>query len=165
MSDAPSLRQPVEAEPEPTSCGYQGYEFGASYPDSVCIDGYLWDADSCDEPGSGFHIGGEIPCPACNTSEYLSGALEDAKDGCCGVAMFTPWVAAVVWESACAVALKHNPAAAEAFLQAAQPFETEDWPDRAAVYDGRAPWDLTVPVTYRGAVKHGAPPQNPEGRS
>ena len=29
-------------------CNYQGYEFGASYPDSVCIEGRLWDADYCD---------------------------------------------------------------------------------------------------------------------
>lgn len=33
------------------SCGYQGYEFGAHYPDSICCDGYLWDADSGDEMG------------------------------------------------------------------------------------------------------------------
>lgn len=30
------------------SCGYQGYEFGAHYLDSICSDGYLWDADSGD---------------------------------------------------------------------------------------------------------------------
>jgi len=30
-------------------CDYQGYEFGAGhYPDSVCIEGRLFDADACD---------------------------------------------------------------------------------------------------------------------
>jgi hypothetical protein len=27
-------------------CDFMGQDFGATYPDSVCIDGYLWDADS-----------------------------------------------------------------------------------------------------------------------
>lgn len=46
-------------------CGYQGNEFGASYPDSVCVDGYLWDADSVEDDGM-LYIGGDIPCPQCN---------------------------------------------------------------------------------------------------
>ena len=33
-------------------CDYQGYEFGARYPDSVCIDGRLFDADNCDNNGN-----------------------------------------------------------------------------------------------------------------
>ena len=53
-----------------TMCDYQGHEFKASYPDSVCIDGFLWDADSCDEPGGPLSIGGEIPCPKCNTEKF-----------------------------------------------------------------------------------------------
>lgn len=28
------------------SCGYQGYEFGAHYLDSICCDGYLWEYKS-----------------------------------------------------------------------------------------------------------------------
>lgn len=52
------------------SCGYQGYEFGAHYPDSLCCDGYLWDADSGDEMG--MDSGGDIPCPSCNRSEWLA---------------------------------------------------------------------------------------------
>jgi hypothetical protein len=53
-------------------CDYQGYEFGANYPDSVCIDGYLWDADSCDEPGGKtLRVGGELPCPECNHDAWL----------------------------------------------------------------------------------------------
>jgi len=45
-------------------CDYQGHEFGAQYPDSVCIDGYLWDADS------DLTIGGDMPCPQCNHAAW-----------------------------------------------------------------------------------------------
>lgn len=53
-------------------CDYQGREFGASYPDSVCIDGLLWDADSGDACDGGwcYTNGGEIPCPQCNAEAY-----------------------------------------------------------------------------------------------
>lgn len=44
--------------------------FGAKYPDARCIDGYLWDMDSTDESGL-FTIGGEIPCPFCNTEMFI----------------------------------------------------------------------------------------------
>lgn len=53
-------------------CDYQGHEFGATYPDSICIDGYLWDADSGDPIGDGWEYtnGGDIPCPKCNAEEH-----------------------------------------------------------------------------------------------
>lgn len=51
-------------------CEYMGREFGGRYPDSICIGGYLWDADSCDEPFGSLSIGGEIPCPQCNAAEH-----------------------------------------------------------------------------------------------
>lgn len=56
-------------EKVPASCGYQGYEFGAHYPDSICCEGYLWDADS----GFDGYLdnGGDIPCPQCNRAEWL----------------------------------------------------------------------------------------------
>lgn len=53
-------------------CDYQGPHFGAFYPDAGCIDGYLWDLDSCDEPGGPLYSGGDVPCPCCNTWEYIS---------------------------------------------------------------------------------------------
>lgn len=53
------------------SCGYDGCHFGATYTDGACIDGYLWDTDSCDEPGGPLYNGGDEPCPCCNTREYL----------------------------------------------------------------------------------------------
>jgi hypothetical protein len=40
------------------------------YPDSICCDGYLWDADSGDEMG--MDNGGDIPCPVCNRKEWLA---------------------------------------------------------------------------------------------
>lgn len=55
-------------------CDYQGKEFGAHYLDSICIDGYLWDADSGDPSDDGegwcYSNGGDIPCPKCNTEEH-----------------------------------------------------------------------------------------------
>lgn len=53
-------------------CDYQGREFGAHYLDSVCIEGYLWDADSGDSSGDGwiYTNGGDLPCPQCNHSEW-----------------------------------------------------------------------------------------------
>lgn len=60
----------IEALKECPSCGYQGYEFGAHYPDSLCVGGHLWDADSGDEMG--MDKGGDIPCPKCNRAEWLA---------------------------------------------------------------------------------------------
>ena len=53
-------------------CNYQGYEFGAGrYPDSVCIDGRLFDADNCDEEGSLYEPMDDIPCPICHRDEAI----------------------------------------------------------------------------------------------
>lgn len=52
------------------TCGYEGSHFGATYPDATCIDGYLWDLDSCDGEGN-LYGGGEVACPCCNTREYV----------------------------------------------------------------------------------------------
>lgn len=52
-------------------CSYEGAHFGAHYPDATCHEGYLWDLDSCEEPGGPLFSGGDVPCPACNTREYI----------------------------------------------------------------------------------------------
>lgn len=52
-------------------CNYEAPTFGGHYPDGTCIDGYMWDLDSCDEPGGPLTNGGDEPCPWCNTLEYL----------------------------------------------------------------------------------------------
>ena len=37
----------------------------------MCVMGcYLWDLDSCDEPGGALSVGGDIPCPACNPKAH-----------------------------------------------------------------------------------------------
>jgi hypothetical protein len=49
--------------------------FGAKYPDAACIDGYLWDLDSY-EAGH-LMIGGDHPCPFCNSEEYIEMYLDE----------------------------------------------------------------------------------------
>jgi hypothetical protein len=71
LIDAIKNRQPEPGQPAAAlGCDYQGIHFGAIYEDATCIDGYLWDLDSCDEPGSALTHGGDIPCPKCNAKEY-----------------------------------------------------------------------------------------------
>lgn len=50
-------------------CGVELPLFGALYPHAVCLDGYLYDMDSWD--GEGYSIGGDVPCPICNTREFI----------------------------------------------------------------------------------------------
>lgn len=125
-------------------CDYCGHEFGASYPDSVCIDGYLWDADSGDEDG--LTMGGEWACPRCNTRRMLEDAREDALGEMCGYYMGIPYCSALKWGGAVRKAMAENPEEAIAVLKDMEPFETVDWPNRKAVFDRRAPWDKVVPV-------------------
>jgi len=63
-------------------CGEQRKFFGAVYEDGVCIDGFMWDLDSCEEPGGLLYSGGDIPCPKCNKEEfddYYSDEEEDER--------------------------------------------------------------------------------------
>lgn len=63
-------------------CSYQGYEFGAgSYPDSVCIDGRLFDADRCDESGMLLEIDEDIPCPMCREQDAIKYWTEQNRNG------------------------------------------------------------------------------------
>lgn len=64
------------------SCPYQGYEFGASYPDSVCIDGMLHDADHCDAEGNIYESLAYIPCPLCNRDEAIERLAEQYYESC-----------------------------------------------------------------------------------
>ncbi len=65
-----------------TSCDYQGYEFGAGYLDSVCIEGMLWNADSGygTDDGWMYTSGGEIPCPLCNFKSTVARIAEEMRD-------------------------------------------------------------------------------------
>ena len=61
-------------------CNYQGYEFGASYPDSMCIDGRLSDADYCDNNGNLYDREDDVPCPMCRRKD----AIKWHADQMCG---------------------------------------------------------------------------------
>jgi hypothetical protein len=53
------------------SCDFHEPYFGANYPDACCIDGFLWDLDSCDVPGGSLSSGGDVPCPQCQHASWL----------------------------------------------------------------------------------------------
>lgn len=55
----------------PLGCDYQGYEFGARYPDSVCIEGRLFDADYCDDKGNLYDREDDVPCPMCRREDAI----------------------------------------------------------------------------------------------
>ncbi|VVE30968.1 hypothetical protein PEP31012_03674 [Pandoraea eparura] len=66
----PSVVETLDDDP-PNSygCGYEGAHFGAPYIDAICIEGELWDLDAFED---GMLVGGgNMPCPCCNTREYL----------------------------------------------------------------------------------------------
>ena len=140
-------------------CNYQGYEFGANYLDSICIEGFLWDADSGDE--GGFTSGGDIPCPCCNTIEFLKAAHLDALDGGSGLSMGAPHVAMLSWEAAIFKARLESPEIAEEFLSQLSPFFTDDWPNRQAVFLQPSLWDETVTSEWR----YSPPTPAPDGRA
>lgn len=78
------------------SCDYQGYEFGASYPDSICINGKLYDADSgnADPNGDGWLYdkpAEDIPCPMCHPrlAERYHAEKEELSGLAKGVALLT----------------------------------------------------------------------------
>ena len=52
-------------------CTYQGDEFGARYPDSVCIEGRLFDADYCDNNGNLYDREDDVPCPMCRREDAI----------------------------------------------------------------------------------------------
>lgn len=118
------------------SCGYQAPWFGASYPDGGCIDGVLWDLDSYDD--GLLTVCGDIPCPACNTTAFLEWARDDAESTVTASYNGIATCGAVIWERAIGIARHENREAADAYLATVEPFTAADWPDRQAVYEGRA---------------------------
>ena len=100
--------------------------FGASYEDGLCIEGYMWDADSGD--GDGFlYTGGEIPCPKCNTAAYLEEQAERAADDIPNPGTTSP---AEFWEGTIRICLDLNPGITAQTLRGLAPFDLLDWPDR-----------------------------------
>lgn len=98
-------------------CDYTGRDFGASYPDACCIDGYLWDMDSCDEPGGFLNEGGNIPCPQCNTLEYLQHEKEESETSVAMQSLNVMITGEHVWLSAVRKAEQCNPVAVEDALR------------------------------------------------
>ena len=103
------------------SCDYEGHDFGANYIDSYCIDGYLWDFDSCDEPGGPLLAGGDLLCPKCNTLEYLEHAKEEAESCASGSIASSgggfDYTGESIWLAAVRKAESLNPDGAAAALQ------------------------------------------------
>lgn len=116
---------PDTSDDAPTGCGYEGYEFGGGYIDSVCIDGTLWDLDSCDDDGN-LISGGAIPCRKCNTAKWVAYLIDDfastIHNGAHSGAMLV--------EQAIAAGLDENRAVTLALLTEIEPFVALDWPDR-----------------------------------
>ena len=78
QSELKYLERFIDSLPEESEnhgCGVEFPHFGANYPDAKCIDGYLWDMDSY-ENGI-YTIGGDDPCPICNTEKWLKDVLDD----------------------------------------------------------------------------------------
>ena len=67
----------ARAAQDKPGCDFHEPYFGASYPDACCIEGYLWDLDSCDAPGGTLNRGGDVPCPQCNHDAWLASFQEE----------------------------------------------------------------------------------------
>lgn len=61
-------------------CNYQGFDFGAPYIDSVCIEGQLYDADNCDDEGNLYEPMDYKPCPGCNHAEWLRQQRDEIEE-------------------------------------------------------------------------------------
>ena len=90
-------------------CNFSEPWFGASYPDSTCENGWLYDLD-----GDGFDPEDiDHPCPQCNTREFLRRAFADAESiegwGYSNGAVYVSGSGRTLWENGCAWARKFNP--------------------------------------------------------
>lgn len=63
----------------PNGCGYMGRDFGASYIDSECFGGQLYDLDN-GEQGVLYEPMEYLPCPQCRHEEWLKGVLGECGD-------------------------------------------------------------------------------------
>lgn len=126
-------------------CEYEGRHFGARYPDATCIDGYLWDLDSCED--GMLYSGGELPCPKCNTASYLESAKGEAESTSYGSTDLTIYSGEMIMESALHLARKINPEETARWVAKTRTVQTWDWPNRAEVIAGRAPKTDPIEVT------------------
>lgn len=129
-------------------CDYTGNDFGAHYDDAACRSGFLWDLD-----GDGWVDGDfEHPCPKCNTVAFLDGAKEDAENTSWGSFQMIPYCGAMILEGAIKKARKHAPEATAEWVRQIPQVVTYDWPDREAVFAGRAAIDLGYPRALETAT-------------
>lgn len=119
------------------SCQFDRPWFGASYPDSYCVDGYLHDADRDGyDPSDATN-----PCPRCNTKIYLEYAHDEASGteylGWGTGAGMTYVTGEQIWEIAKSWARQENPSEAEALISTLEPSlhreAISERPGRAAV--------------------------------
>lgn len=57
--------------------------WGASYPDACCIDGKLFDLDRCDDEGNLYQPGDDVPCPFCQTEDFIECDVFNKADLIC----------------------------------------------------------------------------------
>jgi len=57
--------------------------FGANYPDAICVDGYMCDADAGECVGDGvIYPQSDYPCPVCNTDAWIEYVGVGEDDDC-----------------------------------------------------------------------------------
>lgn len=113
-------------------CDYEGYHFGANYPDGGCADGYLYDLD-----GDGPSSNDTQPCPKCNTAEYL----RDWKQDCQEELESRGFSAAEIWGHVIKKVLALNPEATLKTLVELGPFTLADWATKHPANTPRDPDD------------------------
>lgn len=146
-------------------CGFTCRLFGAHYEDAICIDGHMWDLDSCDDDG-GLTSGGETPCPRCNTSAYIDHVLEILEGN---VPSAGEKSSAEHWEAALKWSLELAPGPAGAKLRSLQDIRLLDWPGRVAspedpaedlpdLIERRWPWPVAGLSAHQAVAIHPANP-------
>ncbi|WP_017519978.1 hypothetical protein ACQCLI_32085 (plasmid) [Pseudomonas nitroreducens] len=150
MLDAPTLAKP---KPE-LGCEYRGTHFGAVYPDAQCHEGYLWDEDSCDEPGGPLLKGGDIPCPKCNAKEYAQYQRECGEEQPCDDADRNIAMARTLFEEMALIADEEQcirmlaSALTEAQADATRDEARARIPDLEAIAHAGRPQKLTVRIKH-----------------
>ena len=87
----------------PEGCGYMGHDFGATYLDSECFGGQLYDLDN-GEGGMLNEPHDYLACPNCRMEEWLEREAEMISEGISG------WEKSSLphWKRICRYALKLN---------------------------------------------------------
>jgi len=76
-------------------------------------DGYMWDADD----DGWYEDDHSMPCPACNTREYLADAKENGEGCSYSSGIGGEWTGETMWLGALSVAMRANPHGAPKLLR------------------------------------------------